>query len=685
MEVNSNAMSNSSRKELIAVGAGYALTVALIVAGSLVRPRGLWGFSAYSFFGSPWVWVPAVLAIIWAAVTVWLSRRAGVGAEIAGETGIRQSGMWAVGHVAAMGLLFVLLRTQAHFLGDGYTLLASYASANPIIKARAMGEAVLHLWVRDVIGGADKQAALLSFRVISIGAGLAYLAMLWWAAVRLLGRSRKAVLFAVGMGTPGYMLLFFGYVELYALFVTAVGAFGLVGLLAVEGRVNRWWVLLPLGMAVVLHVMGVVLIPAAVYVLLAKTRVGAWVERLSPTVRGAAALVVIAGAVAAFLYLSQESMYFKLAFLPLLENRFTADGYTLFSGRHLLDVANQALMLFPGLLVLLPVLVMLFRLERLKGRAVWFLALLALSTWGAVFLFDPKIGMPRDWDLFAFAGVPLALVCLYLPVREMRAVRAAMPAVLLAIGLNGIVLGGRVVLQTDGSQAAEQFRRHMLWDIPKHQTGWSILVNYHSTAGDSVRAQEEYRFWLEQYPGYELNRLGLEQLRTGRSEAAATLFRQVIEMNPTFGPAYGNLGSAYLNMRLLDSAETYLGIALGINPYSPATLVNHGRLLWAQGDREHAVEEWRRALTLDSTEYRAAMGLAEYYRDQRDREQYFHYLARAVAHSEAPPARLAELGVYYLSTGRAVEGREYLREAVARGLDSTTVDRLRQRYPELEL
>ena len=49
------------------------------------------------------------------------------------------------------------------------------------------------------------------------------------------------------------------------------------------------------------------------------------------------------------------------------------------------------------------------------------------------------------------------------------------------------------------------------------------------------------------------------------------------------------------------------------------------------------------------------------------------------------PALLAELGTYYLSTGRTAEGTQLLRDALDRGLDSATISRILERYPDLEL
>ncbi|HOZ07970.1 MAG TPA: tetratricopeptide repeat protein [candidate division Zixibacteria bacterium] len=671
------------RREFIGVGIIYALATGLVLLASTVRPRGLWAFSAASYFGDPWAWAPAAAAVLWAAAVLLYGRRAGDGGDA--SDGGRRFAWWAVSHTALMAALFIGLRARTHFLGDGYTLLGTYATENPLIKSRALGEALVHLWVRDLVGGPTKAAALLSFQVLAVGAGLIYLGLVWWAAARLFEHRRERLLFAVGMTTPGYMLLYCGYVELYALFVTAVAAFGLVGLLAAEGRIRRWWILAPLAAAALLHVMGVVLIPAAVFLLLADTGIGRALGRASRGVKAALAVGLLAAVLAVFRHAMATWSFFRLAFLPPTPNRFTVGGYTLFSDTHLLDFVNQALVLFPGLLVCVPALMPALRRRGAGKRAVMFLALFGLGAAGAVFIFDPKLGMPRDWDLFAFAGVPIALVCLYPLVRRLRAVAVAAPAVLLALGLNVIILGGRAALQTAPEASADQFQQLMNWDLPKSQISWTILVSYYLDRGDSTQAQELYDAWLARFPGYLWNRDGLDRLHEGKYPEALALFRQVMQANPAFSPAYGNLGATFLAAGRLDSAEIYIDIALGMSPHQPVNMVNRGKLLWLQGDKDGAVKWYRRALAMDSTEHRAALGLADYYRDKRDRDLYFRYLELANAYGGAPPGRMAELGTYFLATGRRTQGEECIRRAVEAGLDSATTNRLRELYPDLGL
>ncbi|MCK4461803.1 MAG: hypothetical protein KAW46_08350, partial [candidate division Zixibacteria bacterium] len=124
---------------------------------------------------------------------------------------------------AASAVLFYFLRARTHFLGDGYTLLSSLATDQATaMKIREYGESLLHIWLENLIGGDGQAAALLSYQIISIAAGLLFVIVTALFASKLFERTADRVLFLLGVCTGGYMLLFFGYVENYSLFVLSV-------------------------------------------------------------------------------------------------------------------------------------------------------------------------------------------------------------------------------------------------------------------------------------------------------------------------------------------------------------------------------------------------------------------------------------------------------------------------------
>jgi len=116
-------------------------------------------------------------------------------------------------------------------------------------------------------------------------------------------------------------------------------------------------------------------------------------------------------------------------FVPLFQTTTRWEHYTMFSLGHLLDIANEQLLVapvvWPGLLLAaglawprLPRRDGVFRLLLLLA----FLYALLTVTW------NPDYGGQRDWDLFAPASLPAALLLGYTLTRvlpERRALAAA--------------------------------------------------------------------------------------------------------------------------------------------------------------------------------------------------------------------------------------------------------------------
>jgi hypothetical protein len=119
-------------------------------------------------------------------------------------------------------------------------------------------------------------------------------------------------------------------------------------------------------------------------------------------------------------------------FVPLLGTTTRWEHYTMFSWAHLLDIINEQLLTAP---VVLPsiFLVCAIASRRLSWRdhTLRFLLLAALSYLCLTLVWNPDYGGRRDWDLFAPASVPVAILLAYLLPRaipERPSLRAASSA-----------------------------------------------------------------------------------------------------------------------------------------------------------------------------------------------------------------------------------------------------------------
>ena len=658
----------------------YAVLTGLFAAGFMVS-RYCWGLSCYAYVNGTVRMVMFVTGAILPLGIIWWNRTTNHQNSTSGWSFHSTILLSAVG-ITSAATIFWLLRANAYFLGDGYTLLSTLALDSPFIKYREIGESMAHLWLKHAFGSGE-QAALLSFQIISIAAGVIFVTAVLLTSFKLFKTSLQRILFFLGMSSGGYMLLFFGYVENYSLFVTATAVYGLVGLLGATGRINRWWVVLPLIIAIIMHILAVVLIPSALYLLLQSTKVSRAISRMSTLRR--ITLFAIPAAIAAviFLYLYNTMYFFKFTFVPLIAHRFTVHGYTLFSLTHITDYGNLMFVLVPALMLFLPAWWIRKYLKPLSGSALFFLGIMALGGTSASFLLDPKLGMPRDWDLFSFAGVPVALLFFYFLLSGKMKRTAIYAIAALAVAINLMVLVPRIVTQTNQYQAVEQFRQYIYWDRLRNINALGLLLDYYQKAGDSAQADEEYKNWQKSFPELQINRDGFKLIVSGQYRAAIEHYRHVIKLNPIFPAAYANIGRAMLELKQYDSAIAYLEIARGMNPYTPRVAYDYGFALFSLGHYDRAEKALLGALSVDSTIKRALLGLMEISKRQGKRDQYFYYLAKTVALRDAPIAPLKELGVYYLSKGNYIRAREIFSEALKKGLDSTYIDSLRGRFPQL--
>ncbi len=548
---------------------------------------------------------------------------------------------------------FWFLPGATHFLGDGYQLLARLSSGAAPVKEWEIGAMKLEDAIFSLLSGDPNSRAFMAFRLISLVSGVLFLATLLIASIKLFSRNLDHLLFFLGIATGGYMLLFFGYVENYPVFVLAVLAFCLIGVLIVKGAISRWWILLPFVVAQAFHVFGVTLVPALLYVLIRPTRIGRGIGRISIRNRALIVSAALITGIGFYFYLCSHNLLFRFAVLPLAPDRLTIPGDTLFSGSRLLDLANFLLVLVPGL----PILVMALwrsRLGKLLHRPdITFLLIFTSCAWGAVFVFDPKLGLPRDWDLFSFAGVPMATILFYGILVTRRQAQPAIRTVGLAILLALFVLGFRVAIHSTATLGLDQFKNYARLDLTKNKNTRATMIGYYVDNGDSLTAIQEREKYDRDYPETVLGEQSKAMIDSNRFAQAIPLCRQEIAFNPVYSDAYSNLGICYLSLGYIDSAVILCSIADALNPNSSVNLNNLGTAYLRKGDYKKAVKTLLRSLELDSTLPNAKVNLAVTYVALDELDKSFQYLKSASVTPEVPAKLYQMLADAYAQRGRA--------------------------------
>ncbi len=381
---------------------------------------------------------------------------------------------WGLALLAAVP--FYLFRLQHLRWGDAFILVN--AISHPTVRMTYVWQAPLDVFLHAkawalgnrLFGWPDP---LPVYWILSIAAGVLFVGVLLAPAgvARRLGRTRAERVLVVGLvATLGTMQLFFGYVENYSLMTVGVLIYIWLALRALAGEIGLIWPATALALTHALHPSTIILAPSLLWLAWERGRAGhvaaAPADENVPVGQAAGLslprrrqsgglpharivrmvlalalpyLLVLAGVlalmtagghgVAALLGADFPGGGDRRWFVPLFQTSTRWEHYTMFSLGHLADVVNEQLLVAPAILPGLA-LIALFAWRRLPWRDATFRLLLVIS--GLYLLltlvWNPDYGGQRDWDLFAPASVPAALLLAYtLPrvVSGLSALRAA--------------------------------------------------------------------------------------------------------------------------------------------------------------------------------------------------------------------------------------------------------------------
>ena len=666
-------MTDSQPRLIRSAVAIHTATVLALLAASFFPELRLWGFHVQAYLP---LWAKILLAAIALLPLLLLRTRLLAGRDDSAPPGPGRSEYPLLACTILLLLvgLFIVFRARAHFLGDGYTLLSILSAEDPLFKMREVGESLAHIWLKKAVGLEGEPGALLSFRIIAVTGGVVFTVSVLLAAARLYERTLDRLLFALGLLTGGYMLLFFGYVEYYALFVTTVAVFALVGLAVARGRLALWWLLPPLVVATFFHVLGVTLVPAAAYLFL---------RRLP--VRRAWTVVAVSGAVAlaAVVYFYFTNFFFHFALLVPWAHQFTPEGYTLFSPAHLADYLNLLFLLLPGFGLLLLLLASRPVRDHLKEPPMPFVLLLVVSTLGAAFIFDPKLGMPRDWDLFSFAGVPLVLLFYLAALPPGRVPKWGRGVAVLAVALGAISLSARVVEINTPSIAVAKFDHYLQLDKLKNRPARLLLVSYHLERGDTAAADRAREIRDRDFPERLLMREAVSLINRHEIDSARQKLTRAVTIDPLYHTSWVHLAECCMLEKRFDSAIVYLRYALGLGS-AEANVYNKLAVCYSALDRpEKAFECLEASLGADSTNVRARYNLALLSGQLGRTERQAEAFARVAGNPGATPEMLKNVALFYLDRGETARGARVLQDALRKGLDRRTVAAIIGQYPEL--
>ncbi|MDF1544081.1 MAG: hypothetical protein P1R58_03145 [bacterium] len=651
----------------------YYGTVLLYALGWLMPEGRLWGGNFFAFLPDSTAYTGFGLLLL-APLPVLLFKRLATD-----KVFNRPLFYWSISAVIIVlfGLAFYTFRETTHFMGDGYQVLKIMGGENPIIKRTEIGEIITHLWARDLFGGGEA-GVLKAYQVISISSGLLFLAALSLCSRRLFEPGLDRLLFFLTASSGGLMLLFFGHVENYSLLALASGLTVLSGLMINAKLLSRGWIWLPFLVALFFHVMAITLLPAVLYL---------QARELPPVARALKnrkLLLIwlsglILGGVVLFYYLAGQNLFFRLAFLPLVSDRFTIDGYTLFSANHLLDMLNFLWLMLPS--GLLFAAFWFFNRKRMSQSPEFPLFLFfLLPTLGTVFLLDPKLGFMRDWDLFSFAAIPLIFFLAHHIVKHAERKHKIL-LVTLIVTLNLTALSARALIISDDSAAIRQVQTITESDPARNKNATQLLIEHFVKTNDSAAFAEEGKAWKRRYPEDALVKEGNRLLDEKHYAEGIIQYHLAIIANPRHMTAYNNLGEAFMRIGMYDSARFYAEIGNGLNPNNAILLHRLGAIYDLVDEPDRAEESWLQSASLDPGYGQPRRFLFKFYRERGDQERALKYLLEAAGCADVGLDILEPAIKHYLERSDFQQAKPLLTRAVELGLDSLTYEKMLRQYP----
>ncbi len=635
----------------------YYFTLVLYIVFSFLPEYRVWGFNWWAYYP---FWAKVLLVAIGALAPVPILRLSDT--PRAEESADRRYALILGSAVLAFGLLTLFLRSHMHLLGDGFLQLSLLEQG----KTTGRLWDVFGGWIRgglfSVLSGTPAERALVAYQATSITAGLITLVVFGLiAGATYPDRVRRLLLFAL-LSTAGYALLFFGYVENYAPFVMSLAIFLWVQILVCKGRI-RWWWLLPAALFVLVwHIFGVAVLPVVGYTIFDHYLAGRN-KKLQTVIRRwlpwALVLAMALGAVV----VASRSLFVKFSLVPFTASEVTVGGYTMFSPAHLGDLLNLAFVLVPGLAVM--VVTFLGKSKRQSGDLSFYLWLLVIPSWFIAIVFNPNLGMARDWDLFAFVGVPTAML-LAVELLDRHYSRGAALAVVLGL----LVLLPRAISQAIPEVAIAHFRADAKREPVQSRGGRSFLLAYYKNLSDTAKARVEEETFYRDYPVQTIRADARRALDQNRPVDALAFARQLLRIDPRFFDAYIVNAKAYMQMGNADAAEHNVRIADALNPNNAYALQLTGRLLCARGELDTGLRTFYRARAINDSLGMITGEITLTLLAHGDMPKALTEIQRLLDDPTVPARLFGSVTVALLDQGNVEEARKAWLEAGRRGMDS---------------
>jgi len=495
------------------------------------------------------------------------------------------------------GILFWVFRVETFLLGDSY-LRARGINLGEKLSFTAPLDFLLHLKVAKLLSW----DAFQTYAVLSVLSGVVFLFLILLLG-DLIGKDNKErfLIFSVII-TMGANQLFFGYVESYTLVYVAMIIYILFSLGYLKNKNGLMLPVFSFLLTLSLHLSAITLLPSLLYFIFSKESGKAELEKKKNGLFKlflSIGIVVIVG-VSIFLlqsYNPEDKVLGSYLIFPLGKGE---SFYSLFSFPHLLDLINHQLLVSPVAILIWATLVLAFAKRiNFKESAIRFLLVLSVCSLAYAFLVDPKLGYPRDWDLFAFTGLGYTLLGLHIFLKYWRETKMGnlryITLTLLVTSLISTVPW--IYINATEEKAVTRFEHLLDLDEERSAHGHENLAIYYDMREEWQKEIEQWKkaIALTNSARY-MNNLAEVYYSQQRYDLALRELKRSLEVDPTYDYTHFGLGEILIRMRRYEEAIAEFRKAIKLRPDRIEYYNNLGAHLANLGRDQEAVEVFEQGL-----------------------------------------------------------------------------------------